>query len=1348
MDEDDNDGDVAVEEQVEAEEESPHAPPAEEGRRLLITKMVMENFKSYGGVREIGPFHKCFSSIVGPNGSGKSNVIDAMLFVFGKRAKKLRLNKVSELIHRSDTFPDLEFARVSVHFVDILDDGSTEDDYTEVPGTNLVVTRTAYMNNSSKYHVDGKTKTFAEVGALLRRRGIDLDNNRFLILQGEVEQIALMKPKAETPNDEGLLEYLEDIIGSNRYVEDTEKVAAEVEALNELRTEKLKRLQVAEKEKENLESAKVEAESYLEKEALLRIKRNALYQVMISEAENNSSTVMERFAELTAKQEKEQLKLADAQERLSSIEGRYDGMTAEYNAITDDLSKRKAEFAEYERKDIKFQEDTKFFNGQVRKLETALKRDEKRGAEAAARAEQASSLLPSLRKAVQNANVRLEAEESALEAVQDSLKGETGELRAELEAKQLEAAPARAEAAALRAAVETLRCEISLLEEPAANAARELEKSSAGIEDLAREAAANKEALAKAKNEAGALNGRSEALRVELAEAQQMEAVAAAAMTAALSAAEEAKANRDAAASAPKVLRGLLQASKPGGALSRAGVCGRLGDLGTIDDEYDVAVSTACSQLDYIVVETALGGQACVEYLREKGLGRASFIILEQLDHLSKAMSRPVEASSTCPRLYDLVRPAEDRYRPAFYLGLRDTLVAPDLDAATSVAYQGNRCVARVVTADGQLIDRSGTMSGGGNTVKRGGMSTGKKGSRAPASAAVSDSDIVKLEAAAAEAQADVRAIRDRIRELQDQLKGLFRREKELITEIPKLQLALDSVGARESQIKSHIEVLCGRCSISAEDQAQVDSLRKKLPKEEKDLSKIEAKLGKIEEVVSRLQASIMEVGGDRLKAATKAVERATRACDEAVSAVSAAEVEASSEAKKAERAQKNATERQQELEEATENMEAAKKGALELEEAALAVMTAYNQSKQVADEKKEELESVTKEYEELKALASRIRKVEVDITNQLEEYKSVSKENVDKAAHWRSELEKVRRVHKGEMEEWAGGEDDEDEAVGGAEAGAAKEGDSAPSPAPASSLDGEGEEGEQETSPAAAAAAAVPNRESAAEGQKSRALTQPLEDLSPEKLARCDKEELKYEIGVLEGERDALKNDVNMGVLLEYKKKEGEYLNRVKDLDGATELRNTARKRHEELRRKRLEEFMTGFGKITLRLKEMYQMITLGGDAELELVDSLDPFSEGIVFSVRPPKKSWKNIANLSGGEKTLSSLALVFALHHYKPTPLYVMDEIDAALDFKNVSIVANYIKERTKNAQFIIISLRNNMFELADRLVGIYKTHNVTKSVTINPKQFACGTGMAPSASPPPPAALGDRTNVIAG
>lgn len=62
---------------------------------------------------------------------------------------------------------------------------------------------------------------------------------------------------------------------------------------------------------------------------------------------------------------------------------------------------------------------------------------------------------------------------------------------------------------------------------------------------------------------------------------------------------------------------------------------------------------------------------------------------------------------------------------------------------------------------------------------------------------------------------------------------------------------------------------------------------------------------------------------------------------------------------------------------------------------------------------------------------------------------------------------------------------------------------------------------------------------------------------------------------------------------------------------------------------------------------------------------------------SVRPLRKSWKNIRNLSGGEKTLSSLSLVFALHYYRSTPFFVMDEIDAALDYRNVSIIGSYIK-----------------------------------------------------------------------
>lgn len=87
---------------------------------------------------------------------------------------------------------------------------------TVVEGSRFVVSRTAFKDNTSFYEVNGKRCQFKEVAVLLRQKGIDLDHNRFLILQGEVEQIAQMKAKGQNPNDTGMLEYLEDIIGSSR----------------------------------------------------------------------------------------------------------------------------------------------------------------------------------------------------------------------------------------------------------------------------------------------------------------------------------------------------------------------------------------------------------------------------------------------------------------------------------------------------------------------------------------------------------------------------------------------------------------------------------------------------------------------------------------------------------------------------------------------------------------------------------------------------------------------------------------------------------------------------------------------------------------------------------------------------------------------------------------------------------------------------------------------------------------------------------------------------------------------------------------------------------------------------
>ena len=406
-----------------------------------------------------------------------------------------------------------------------------------------------------------------------------------------------------------------------------------------------------------------------------------------------------------------------------------------------------------------------------------------------------------------------------------------------------------------------------------------------------------------------------------------------------------------------------------------------------------------------------------------------------------------------------------------------------------------------------------------------------------------------------------------------------------------------------------------------------------------------------------------------------------------------------------------------------------------DIEEGAFEAMKVHEAAKDAADAKAKEMEEKDKELDVLREQVSKSKLAEVELLARLTGYETQIKEHNGRIRFWMEEIDKLREQEEQDAEFDLSDDEDEDEdgeSDEGEDMGEEEEDEEGQT----SEMDvtkAEGEEGEE-------------GEEASVKNEKKAKQKQPivLPTLDEDSLLEYDRGELKRDIEDLEKERDALGKNANMSAIAEYRRKEADYLEKVKALDDVTDRRNAARKAWDELRRLRLESFMEGFGQITLKLKEMYQMITLGGDAELELVDSLDPFSEGIVFSVRPPKKSWKNIANLSGGEKTLSSLALVFALHHFKPTPLYVMDEIDAALDFKNVSIVANYIKERCQTAQFVVISLRNNMFELADRLVGIYKTSNSTKTVAINPKAFGKARAVEEEAGEGDAMVLGDRTN----
>lgn len=121
-----------------------------------------------------------------------------------------------------------------------------------------------------------------------------------------------------------------------------------------------------------------------------------------------------------------------------------------------------------------------------------------------------------------------------------------------------------------------------------------------------------------------------------------------------------------------------------------------------------------------------------------------------------------------------------------------------------------------------------------------------------------------------------------------------------------------------------------------------------------------------------------------------------------------------------------------------------------------------------------------------------------------------------------------------------------------------------------------------------------------------------------------------------------------------------------------------------------------------------------------LDIEDSDEPYLDGIKYHAMPPLKRFRDMEHLSGGEKTMAALALLFAIHSYQPSPFFVLDEVDAALDNTNVARIANYIHDHAApGMQFIVISLKTGLFQNSEALVGIYRdqAENSSKSLTLD-------------------------------
>jgi structural maintenance of chromosome 4 len=1033
--------------------------------------------------------------------------------------------------------------------------------------------------------MNGKESNFTIVTTLLRDRGVDLDHKRFLILQGEVESIAQMKPKAANEHDDGLLEYLEDIIGTSKYKSPIEESATEVETLNEVCVEKSGRVQHVEKEKDSLEDKKNKALAYIRDENELNIKQAGLYQVYIAECGDNLTVTEEAIGQMQAQLDAELEKHQGNENGIKQLEKQYKKGQKEYETLDKDTQAILKEMAHFDQEHVKFEEKSKFLTGKQKKLEKTIAVSEMAAADAQSNIENCIAEIESSGREITAMEKRMKSEEQELTSIRDSLKGKTQEFSDQIAVKQKSLEPWNEKINQKQSSIAVAESELAILHEKANAGAVALEETEAKIVNIEEGKKAKLLELDQCMLERSKLEKEVTRVHLELQKLSQKEPEIRTKLSGARQKADEARASLSNTQTQGNVLSGLMRLKESG---RIDGFHGRLGNLGTIDQKYDVAISTACGALDNFVTDTVEGGQQCIEHLRKTNLGRGNFMCLDKLGNYDMSA---IETPENVPRLFDLIKAKHEKFRPAFFHSLQNTLVAKDLAQANRIAYGAKRW--RVVTLDGQLIDKSGTMSGGGNSIKKGLMSS-------KLVADTTKEQVTKLEVDRDTLEQDFEKFQERQQELESTLRDLNDKIPQLDTKMQKIGLEVESSVRNLVDAQRRIKELSKEHQPSQTDNNRVASLGKEILKLKKEVQKLHSETSTVESEIKALQDKIMEVGGEKLRAQRSKVDALKQEIDKFNESISTAEVTKA-------KAEKQKTKQEKDHAKATKELQAAISEAEKLEEEIRTQSSNVEgfqarvaEAQESLKTKKNELNSVKAELDEKTAALNEIRATEIEMRNKLEENQKLLAENQKRLKYWNEKLSKLS------LQNWS-------------------------------------DLGEEIT-------------------------PEDLPIYTKDELADMSKDTLKSEIAALEEKTQNV--NVELGVLAEYRRRVEEHAARNADLQSAVAQRDFAKKRCDDLRRLRLEGFMEGFSTISLRLKEMYQMITMGGNAELELVDSLDPFSEGILFSVMPPKKSWKNISNLSGGEKTLSSLALVFALHHYKPTPLYVMDEIDAALDFRNVS------------------------------------------------------------------------------
>jgi len=212
------------------------------------------------------------------------------------------------------------------------------------------------------------------------------------------------------------------------------------------------------------------------------------------------------------------------------------------------------------------------------------------------------------------------------------------------------------------------------------------------------------------------------------------------------------------------------------------------------------------------------------------------------------------------------------------------------------------------------------------------------------------------------------------------------------------------------------------------------------------------------------------------------------------------------------------------------------------------------------------------------------------------------------------------------------------------------------------------------------------------------------------------NEDQLKYEISKFEKMKEGI-GSVNMRALDIYEEVEKEYNSLLGKKDTLSKEKADVLALMDEIEGKKKELFMKTFNATNENFKKIFSALSNKGDAYLDLENPENPFEEGVRIKVKITGMKFLDIRSLSGGEKTMTALAFIFAMQEHDPASFYILDEVDAALDKHNSERLANLIKKYSEKAQYVIISHNDNVISSADILYGVsMQEEGVSKVVSL--------------------------------